>query len=348
LRRTSILTDYFWVAKYLPDSNRFSLEPGFNLLMSEMVSHGAYKVIIPSRNSVLGPGDSREWGTLVDPVDLLEETTHGPRLFDKHFDKLSQTLKPISEIVRDLPSTYRKRIVVVDSKSRLYSTVVEYFRPIGNAAPVYLRPCVDRLVDFLYKMKLGIDHQAEVDIDISGGVVSQIQILRQFFKEPSGEVAARLAVVEGIANQYTCDHIMGFSPKSQALRTDVSELVEVVLNEARIEKYSRTRYFLGDPRRMMGALYKVKQIVTEKVLSRKIRSYLQLVSYLISIAFKPLDMDITIPNIGRMKLDGYTPPILNLDETRDLIAFKIYPSKTALFASMTGYWSTHLRGMDLA
>lgn len=286
-----IVTSFFLVFEH-PDDRTVRLRAGLDLLAATLVRAAAHKIYIPYDRPRFGP--------------------------------------PIEETIKQYPPSLAGKIEIVDKDKELYNKVSTYLRPIREEVketPLIL--AYNSVSDFLYKLVLACEFQAEADVSEAIFVGSTIDALRDNIKDE--EARSRLDGLYGVYSLYQKpEKIDALTILPEVPIPSIYQRISDLLDDAEIIELSKNRYFLGFPSKAKAALIRIQRWGRNVLMNRKYMNYIKATTDLIQVASTSAGLPVpsgSMPEILRNILASpYNPPLIDLDYFRVKICRSVSPS----------------------
>lgn len=230
------------------------------------------------------------------------------------------------EIVSAMPSYLRSRIEWVDKKKQTQKSVYEMLNPIAeDIAPIWEKIrkqnganendfnghehgyCL--LGEFLTTLSVAAKYETEADGNLSVVSEAVYRIKRQI---SSPESRALIARIEGVLMCYSLSTPIPYIiPKDGTIPAD---LLQDLLDDAKMKSLSESRYMLGIPSKFSIAMLEIKRKLKEILAQPRNRKKLRIASKLGNFATKQINFD--LPEINVRQVKAFSPPFVALDEIK--------------------------------
>jgi hypothetical protein len=234
---------------------------------------------------------------------------------------------PYFGAVKDVPDTYRRRLLRIDKDNKCSSQIQAVMGPIMDETGVELdgpfsvslrgknKEVEDAVALLLLRdlrpYLLALEHALQVDVDLDA-IRANLSVLDRHLS--SSDARAHLAMLNLIFGAYEKRPVSDFAlaPASPAQR---AEAFQHFVEDAECKELSRQRKLFGFPALLEGALLKFDRLMENIVSSSPLR-------HLFTLGTKTIETATTVPQADAKLLEslipeGYLPPIISLDGVRE-------------------------------
>ena len=234
----------------------------------------------------------------------------------------------VEEIVRQYPAGLASRIEIVDKDGKIFNRVRRFLQPIYDeiSSTQHEKESGYPLAfDFLYKLAIASQFQAEADIHTLARMGYHIDRLKRIVKDD--EAKFRLDEIYGIYYLYQKpEEIDTLTMLPDVRETAVHQRVLDLLDEAEFMELSRQRYLLGLPSKARIAMMKIRKRIKEILVDKKYSQKIAATQDMIHLLSSYTGYQIPLPNVSEIlasfNVYSYNPPLVDLDYFRFSIAKK--------------------------
>lgn len=230
------------------------------------------------------------------------------------------------EVISGVPKFLKRRIEWVDRNKKILKLIDEMTLPVYNELETAWEKkreqsgieasnilghehglCI--INEFLHTIAVALkyDTEADVDLDVVCNAIKRIRL-----QVSSSESLAILSRIEGVVN---CYRVSANIPGMMLINQNTpGDLLEDLLDDAKIISLSNSRFLLGIPGMFEIAMVRIKQGLREIMSDRRKMKYLSIASKVGNIATKQINVELPELEVETKKMFG--PPLISLENIK--------------------------------